>query len=258
MKLGFPFASTATLLAWGYIEYNASYAAAGQDEYFLRTLRWFTDYMVKCHVSPNELYVQVGDVTADHNRWGSPETLSMARPAYKVSPTAPGSDVAGETAAALAAASMVFAASDSSYAATLLSHARQLYTFATTSLGKYSDVVPQEGSYPSYAYEDELVWSAAWLYRATGEAAYLAAAESGWQVLVRGFYEHITADCDSVCRANDKYEQHTARMVRYCQEIVCFDFSCGLCICNRRNCGTHRMRSAGTTRPSVRPCCLLT
>jgi endoglucanase len=182
MKFGFPMASTATLLAWGFLEYADGFAAAGQTTDFLRTLRWFTDYFIKCHVSPNELYVQVGNVKADHNWWGRAEDMTMARPAYKVTPSSPGSDVAGETAAALAAASLVFASSDARYSAQLLMHARQLHKFANTSVGIYSVRVNTEGSYESDMFQDELVWAEAWLYRATRERSYLDSAASRWQV----------------------------------------------------------------------------
>ena len=82
---------------------------------------------------------------------------------------------------------MAFASTNASYSATLLTHARQLYTFATTFLGKYSDIVPT--TYESYLYQDELVWGGAWLYRATGDASYLNAAETGWQV---GLCHHLS------------------------------------------------------------------
>jgi hypothetical protein len=48
-----------------------------------------------------------------------------------------------------------------------------LFTFADEFRGKYSDSIDTGGPYVSYGYEDELVWSAAWLYRATGEQTYL-------------------------------------------------------------------------------------
>ena len=116
--------------------------------------RWFTDFMIKCHVAPNELYVQVGNVTLDHAVWGRPEELldNMPRPAFKITPSAPGADVAGNTAAALAAASMVFATVDANYSSTLLSHARQLHDFAMNYPGLYSDVIPIEESYSSDKY----------------------------------------------------------------------------------------------------------
>lgn len=53
------------------------------------------------------------------------------------------SEVAGEQAAAMAAASMVFRDNgETVYAATLLRHAEQLYLYATTYRGKYSDSFP--------------------------------------------------------------------------------------------------------------------
>jgi len=50
-----------------------------------------------------------------------------------------GSDLAGETAAALAAASMVFRTDKPEYATKCLSHARQLYRFASQYRGLYHE-----------------------------------------------------------------------------------------------------------------------
>ena len=51
----------------------------------------------------------------------------MSRPAYVLNNTAPGSDVLGTTAAALAASAMVFESTDSSYARRLTDTAEALY-----------------------------------------------------------------------------------------------------------------------------------
>ena len=48
-----------------------------------------------------------------------------------------------------------------------------MFAFADGFRGKYSDNINTGGPYGSYSYEDELVWAAAWLYRATGEQTYL-------------------------------------------------------------------------------------
>lgn len=53
---------------------------------------------------------KVGDGHVDHAYWGRPEDMTMARPAFKITPQKPGSDLAAETAAALAAASVAFKA----------------------------------------------------------------------------------------------------------------------------------------------------
>ncbi len=180
VKFGLPMAFSATMLAWGVVDYRDAYVKAGQLDEALDNIKWATDYFIKAHTAENELYIQVGDGNADHAWWGAPEVMQMARPSAKVTASCPGSDVAGETAAALAAASIAFKPTNPTYAATLLTHAKQLYTFADTYRGKYSDCFPGVGSfYNSWSgYNDELVWGAIWLYRATNDASYLSKAES--------------------------------------------------------------------------------
>ena len=130
-----------------------------------------------------EFYGQVGDGNDDHSSWSRPEDWTKARPAWKVTAQNPGSDLVGETAAALAAASMVFRSADPAYAATLLGHARQLYNFANENRGKYSDSIPNAAQfYNSWSgYGDELAWAAAWLLRATGESRYQSDVEKHFQ-----------------------------------------------------------------------------
>jgi endoglucanase len=180
VKFGLPMAASATMLAWGIVDYRNAYVQTGLLDTALDELKWATDYFIKAHTAPNELYGQVGAGGTDHAWWGPAEVMQMARPAYKVSTACPGSDLAGETAAALAAASMAFRPTDPTYANTLLSHARQLYSFADTYRGKYSDCITDAaGFYNSWSgYNDELVWGAIWLYRATNESAFLDKAQS--------------------------------------------------------------------------------
>jgi endoglucanase len=180
VKFGFPMAGTATMLAWGLVEYRQGYVAAGQLDFALANLRWATDYFIKAHTAPNELWGQIGLGGTDHAWWGSAEVMQMARPAFKISASCPGSDLAGETAAALAAASIAFRPTDPTYANTLVQHARQLFTFADTSRGVYSACISDAASfYNSFSgFNDELVWSAIWLHRATGEASFLTRAQA--------------------------------------------------------------------------------
>jgi len=180
VKFGLPMAGSMTLLAWGGIEYAAAYQSAAQRAFLLDAIRWGTDWIIKAHPSDNVLYGQVGNGSADHSFWGPPEVMTMARPAYKADTTKPGTEIAGESAAALAAASILFKNEDAAYSAKLLQHARTLFTFADTYRGTYTTAIPDAaGYYNSYSgFYDELVWAAAWLYRATGEPAYLQKAES--------------------------------------------------------------------------------
>ncbi|GAB3956712.1 hypothetical protein GCM10027614_69800 [Micromonospora vulcania] len=85
----------------------------------------------------------------------------------------------------MAASSMVFRPTDATYADRLLGHARQLYTFADTVRKSYHECITDATSfYRSWSgWQDELVWGAIWLHRATGEASYLAKAESEYDKL---------------------------------------------------------------------------
>jgi endoglucanase len=183
VKFGLPFEFSMTMLAWGVVDNQGAYQS--QLPYVTSNLRWGADWLVKAHPQPNVLYGQVGKGDEDHRWWGPAETMTMPRPAYKITASCPGSDLAGEAAAQLAATSMVFKASDPGYAGTLLTHAKQLYTFADTYRGAYSNCITDaQNFYRSWSgYQDELVWGAIWLYRATGDAAYLAKAEAEYPKL---------------------------------------------------------------------------
>jgi len=174
-KFNFPGAATMTLLAWSGIDYAEGYKKAGQWKYILDAVRWGADYFMKCHTGKNELYVQVGDGNTDHAFWYPPEYIKYEYPSFKITAEKPGSEVAGETAAFLAAASILFKDEDSSYSAKLLKHAKEIYEFADTYRGDYTGAVPGVVSfYNTYSgYMDELAWGAAWLLRATGDDSYL-------------------------------------------------------------------------------------
>jgi chitodextrinase len=175
IKATFPLAHSLTTLAWGMVDAPEGYTGSGQGQFLLSNLRWGTDYLIKAHPSANKLVAEVGDPNLDHQLWAAAEVQSYPRQTYFVDSSCGGSDVAASTAAAFASAAMVFRASDPTYANTLITHARQLYTFADTVRRKYSDCVPIiQSFYNSWSgYQDELVWGALWLYRATGEQAFL-------------------------------------------------------------------------------------
>ncbi|KAI5418275.1 hypothetical protein KIW84_042779 [Lathyrus oleraceus] len=99
--------------------------------------------MQKRTSNPNIIYVQVGDAKKDHACWEIPEDMDTPRSVFKVDANAPGSEVAAETVAALAAASLVFRRS----------------------------------------YQDELLWGAAWLHKATKNPMYLKYIQTNGQIL---------------------------------------------------------------------------
>ena len=72
------------------------------------------------------LNFQVGDGDTDHYCWQRPEDMTTSRRGYKIDEKNPGSDLAGETAAAMAAASIVFRKINSHYSHLLLQHAQEV------------------------------------------------------------------------------------------------------------------------------------
>ena len=126
VKFGFPMAFTVTILSWTAIEYRSQLSAAGQLGYMREAVKWGADWLVKAHTGPNELWGQVGVGTDDHACWQRPEDMTTDRTAFKIDATRPGTELAAEAAAALAATSMVFRAVNSTYADVLLVHAKQV------------------------------------------------------------------------------------------------------------------------------------
>lgn len=210
VKFGLPMAATTTNLAWGGIEYYEAYQQSEQLIHLSRNLKWVTDYFLKAFVNDNPgeyvFYGQVGNGEEDHHWWGPAEVVNyqMTRPAYKIDTSCPGSDLAGETSAALSAASIFFRKSgDTAYADLLVQKAERLYDFADKYRGKYSDCITAAlPFYKSFSgYQDEIVWGAIWLHKAkkaqnwgyNGE--YLAQAIAEYQSMSKPYnYTHITDD----------------------------------------------------------------
>jgi len=177
VKFNFPMSYSVTMLAWGGNVYADAYKKSGQYEILKNNLRFVTDYLMKCHSDDNVFWGQVGNGGLDHAFWGPAESVEsyMERPAYKIDASKPGSDLAGEAAAALASTSLLFKESDPEYAEKLITHAKSLYAFADKYRGKYPEAIPDaQGYYNSHSgYWDEIVWGACWLYLATEDETYL-------------------------------------------------------------------------------------
>jgi hypothetical protein len=198
VKFGFPMASSTTLLAMGLVEYPTAYGT--QKPYLLNNLRFVNDYFIKAHPSANVLWGQVGTGGPDHNWWGAPENVSlqMTRPSYKIDTACPGSDLAGETAAAMASSSIVFRQNgDAAYADTLLMHAEQLYSFADQYRGTYHTCITNATDfYKSWSgYNDELVWGAIWLYRA--KEAKVAGSGASYLTKATTYYANLSTEPQS-------------------------------------------------------------
>ncbi|KAJ0914098.1 putative cellulase [Helianthus annuus] len=174
IKFGFPMAFTTTMLSWSVLEFGG--LMKGELGNAKEAIRWATDYLLKATAQPDVIYVQVGDATKDHACWERPEDMDTPRTVLKIDRNTPGTEVAAETAAALASASLVFRKSDRTYSKLLLKRAIRVFEFADKYRGTYSNglkrfVCPYYCSYSGY--EDELLWGAAWLHKATRSPKYL-------------------------------------------------------------------------------------
>lgn len=178
VKFNLPMAYSVSMLGWNVYENRAVLEQTGQLQYLLENMKWAVDYLIKCHTGPKEFYYQVGEGGSDHSWWGPCEVMPMERPSYKVTAKYPGSTVVGETAAALAVASLAFRPTDPEFADQCLDHAKSLFKFADKTKSD-AGYLMAEGFYKSWnGFYDELSWAATWLYLATQDNAYLKKAES--------------------------------------------------------------------------------
>ncbi|KAJ6973319.1 endoglucanase 11-like [Populus alba x Populus x berolinensis] len=252
VKFGLPMAFTVTMLSWTVIEFQHQIAVAGELEHALEAIKWGTDYFIKAHTSPNVLWAEVGDGDTDHYCWQRPEDMTTSRQAYRIDENNPGSDLAGETAAAMAAASIVFKKTNPHYSHLLLHHAQQLFEFGDKYRGKYDENMGVVKSYYASVsgYKDELLWGALWLYKATDNEKYLeyvinnahcfggtgwAMAEFSWDVKYAGL--QIMA---AKLLVEEKHKEHGDTLEQYRSKAEHY-----LCSCLDKNNGTNVNRTPG-------------
>ncbi|KAH0987552.1 hypothetical protein GBA52_014729 [Prunus armeniaca] len=252
VKFGLPMAFTITMLSWGVIEYGREMEDAGEYKHALEAIKWGTDYFIKAHTHPNVLWGEVGDGFTDHYCWQRPEDMTTSRQAYKVDENNPGSDIAGETAAAMAAAAIVFRKTNRHYSGLLLHHAQQLFEFGDKYRGKYDESIEVvKGHYTSWSgYMDELLWAALWLYKATNNEDYLkyalnnaqafggttwAIKEFSWDVKYAGV--QIIA---SMLLKEEKHKQHMRILEQYRSKAEFY-----ICACLDKNNVTNVQRTPG-------------
>ncbi|KAM5585475.1 endoglucanase 11-like [Rosa sericea] len=252
VKFGLPMAFTITMLSWGVIEYGKEITDSGEYSHALESIKWGTDYFIKAHTHPNVLWAEVGDGFTDHYCWQRPEDMTTSRQAYKVDEKNPGSDVAGETAAAMAAAAIVFRKTNPHYSGLLLDHAKQLFEFGDKYRGKYDESIKVvKGHYTSWSgYMDELLWAAMWLYKATNNEDYLnyvlnnaqafggttwSITEFSWDVKYAGV--QIIA---SMLLKEAKHKQHEHVLKQYLSKAEYY-----MCACLGKNNKTNVQRTPG-------------
>jgi len=171
VKFGLPMASSTHLLAWSLVKFKEGYTAAGQLNQMYDMIKWPLDYFLRGWDNGKQQFIaQVGDGNADHAYWGRPEDMHMNRPCKWINPGTPGSDIVGESVAAMAAGSIAFRSKDAGYADQLLNAAKQMYSFARAHRGVFHGSAPFYGSSGD---KDEMCEAGVWMYRATKDQGYL-------------------------------------------------------------------------------------
>ncbi len=191
VKFGQTNSYAAALLLLGYIYFSSAYEDRYSQDYsapppngipdVLDEVKIHTDYLLKAY-NGGTVYYQVGDGTADHTHFVTPDYESTAYPAAQggnprpdYSITSGGSNVCGTAAAALALMSVAYKPYNSAYAAQCLTAAINYYNVGKTNPGALS---APGGFYNASHWAGHMAWGAIELYRATGTASYLTDAEN--------------------------------------------------------------------------------
>lgn len=173
-------AYSASIMAWGYIEYEEALKKAGLDETLRNNIQWGLDYVLGCDKGGGKMVGTIGDFkggSTDHNIWCSAEVYlrkhhlnngDWTRP-YDVISNA---SVAGLSAAALAQGYIMFKDTQPTKAAEYLEHAKDLFEGANK-IKANKDIGGMAGMYDTSSWIDDCMYAANWLYRATGDKSYL-------------------------------------------------------------------------------------
>lgn len=173
-------AYSASILAWGYMEYKDAVDKAGLGEVYKNNIKWGIDYVLAADRGDGKMVGTIGDFTGgstDHNIWCSAEVYlrkhqlnngDWERP-YDIIEN---STVDALSAAALAQGYILFKDTDPAKAEEYLEHAKYLFEGADK-IRDTADVGGMAGMYNTSTWVDDCMYAACWLYKATGDKQYL-------------------------------------------------------------------------------------
>jgi len=174
IKFGITNGYAASILGWSLYEFRPAFDASGNTNKILSTLKYFTDYIMRCRVSSDKYYYHVGD-PSDHDYWGPPEQQTGSRSTVRYMGAGQGAaDVCGLYSAALSLMYLNYKSIDPSYAEKCLTHAKELYALGK----KYPGVGNADHFYSSSDWRDDMAWAAMWLYAIEKDNSYLNDANS--------------------------------------------------------------------------------
>ena len=181
-------AYSASVMAWGYIQYKDALEKAGLEDRYKKNIQWAIDYVMACDRG-DKVIGTIGDFTGgstDHNIWCSAEVYLRKHHLNNDDWDRPYDEIENASVEALAAACLaegyiIFKDEQPEKAAEYLKHAKSLFELADKTRD-CSDVggMGVGDMYKTSSWVDDCMYAANWLYMATGEKSYLDKIESDY------------------------------------------------------------------------------
>ncbi len=178
-------AYSASIMAWGYLEYKDAVDKAGLGEVYRNNVQWGLDYVMKCD-RDGKVIGTIGDFeggSTDHNIWCSAEVYLRKHHLNGGDWNRPYDEIADSCtialcAAALAQGYMIFRDSQPDKAEAYLKQAKKY--FDTADKIRDNENGAMGSMYNPSSWVDDCMYAANWLYMATGDKSYLDKCEKDY------------------------------------------------------------------------------
>ena len=176
-------AYSASVLAWGYLQYKDAVDKAGLGEVYRNNIQWGIDYVLGCDLGNGKMIGTIGDAD-DHVVWCSAEVYMRKHKLKFENEERPYDEITDSSTLALSAAAlaqgyMIFKDDQPEKAAEYLKHAKSLFASADETRSN-EDQGAQKQFYPTTSWVDDCMYAANWLYMATGDKKYLDLCEKDY------------------------------------------------------------------------------
>lgn len=178
-------AYSASVLAWGYIQYKDAVDKAGLGEAYRNNVQWGLDYVMQADRG-DKIIGTIGDFTGgstDHNIWCSAEVYLRKHHLNNGDWERPYDEIADSTTIALCAAALaqgyiIFKDDQPDKAVAYLAQAKKY--FETADKIRDNENGAMGTMYKPSSWVDDCMYAANWLYMATGDESYLKKIESDY------------------------------------------------------------------------------
>ncbi|MBR2881618.1 MAG: glycoside hydrolase family 9 protein [Prevotella sp.] len=178
-------AYSASVLAWGYIQYKDAVDKAGLGETYRNNVQWGLDYVLQCDRG-DKVIGTIGDFTGgstDHNIWCSAEVYLRKHHLNNGDWERPYDEIADSTTIALCAAALaqgyiIFKDEQPDKAEEYLAQAKKYFKTADSIRANENGAMGT--MYKPSSWVDDCMYAANWLYMATGDKSYLDKIESDY------------------------------------------------------------------------------